>query len=108
MSWPYPLSAKGSVLNPADEPVLAPGVRGYTMRENGWYYIPVVAADTPGQGDVSRFLDGLPRDENIRFSTVLNPILAATLERRGFIKAKAFAKEMGEWFEVYERRRARS
>lgn len=107
MAWPYPLSRKGEPLVPGQEPKLAEGVSGYTMRSHGWYYIPVVAADHPGSGDVSRFLDGLPRDENIRFATVMNPILAAALERRGFVKAKAYSREIGGWFDVYERRRRR-
>jgi len=74
----------GSIMEPGKEPELAPGVQGYVIVADGVYYIPVVAAVTPGNGDVSRWLNTLPRNLAISFPTVVNERFAKMLRKRGF------------------------
>lgn len=66
---------------------LAKHVSGHVFdTPNGLYY-PVVMSDRPEHGDVSRFLDGLPRDRRVVFPTVIHGKLRAMLLRRGFVDA---------------------
>ncbi len=65
-------------------PEIAPGVKAVVVEDTDGFYVPVISAENPGSGDVSRFLDALPRDVRIVFSTVLSPKLAEMLQRRGF------------------------
>lgn len=102
-----PLIKEGEPIIPGREPYLAPGVRGYAVKSKGAIYIPVIVADKPGNGDVRRFLDSLPTDQTIRFPCVISPVLAAALERRGFVATKEEDKRTGQWVPVYERRRCR-
>jgi hypothetical protein len=74
----------GEPLRPGKEPLIAVGVRGLAFDMTSGIYIPLVIANNPGSGDVSRMLDGLPRDRRIVFSTVLNAKLREMLFRRGF------------------------
>lgn len=70
---------------PGQEPEIAPGVRGYVMEDQkGVFWIPLIRASTPGNGDVGRFLDDLPTDRSIVFPTILSPKLQGMLHRRGF------------------------
>ena len=82
---------------------LAPGVRGYTVESFGVLYIPVIVATKPGNGDVSRYLDSLPRDRAIKFPTVVNNKLEWMLRRRGFEPGNEWAEEFGCWAEIYVR-----
>ena len=101
-----PLTKRGAPLTLGKEDLLAPGVRVYAIKHDGAIYIPFIAADTPGNGDVSRFLDSLPTDVTIRVPCVINRILAAALKRRGFVETQEYAEEVGEWVEIYERLKA--
>jgi hypothetical protein len=89
---------------PGQEPEIAPGVHGYLIEEDNVLWIPVIWAQTPGQGDVGRFLDGLPRDKTVRFPTVLSAQLAIMLGRRGFLPTQVWAPEFGEAVNVWERK----
>jgi hypothetical protein len=81
-------------------PVLAPGVRGYTVESDGAVYIPVIIADAPGQGDVGRYLNSLPLDRIIRVPTVTSNVLEGMLKRRGFVFTEEpgpFGEQVGIW-----------
>lgn len=80
--WTWSVAGAQSV--PGDEPLLAEGVRGHAFNEPNGIWIPVIYAITPGSGDVSRFLDRLPRERAVWFPSVINAQLAAMLARRGF------------------------
>jgi len=75
-------SKEGEPLIPGQEPVLANGVRGCAFDMPNGIYIPMIAADKPGSGDVGRFLDALPKDRRVVFPTVISQELAASLPRR--------------------------
>jgi len=77
-------ATEGEKLTPGKEPHHAPGVRGYAIEKDGKIYIPLVIADQEGNGDVGRWIDGLPKDRDIIFPTILNQRLGAMLLRRGF------------------------
>lgn len=66
------------------EPVLGAGVRGVQVFLNHGIYIPAIRAETPGRGDVGRFLDGLPKGCRVVFPAVISAILEGMLRRRGF------------------------
>ncbi len=83
-------------------PVLAPGVRGYTIEAHGALYIPVIMADVPGRGDVGRYLDSL-KDRVVRVPTVTSDVLEGMLRRRGFVLIEETAPN-GESVEVWERK----
>ena len=58
-------------------------MRGYAILKDDTIYIPVVAAEHEGAGDVGRFLDAVsPR---CVFPSVFNPRLEGMLRRRGFM-----------------------
>ena len=59
MNYEPPCTEAGSPLIPGQEPVLAPGVRGYAILDKETIYIPLIVADKEGSGDVGRFLDSL-------------------------------------------------
>lgn len=69
------------------ETALAPGVHGYLFDTPEGLYIPIITADTPGHGDVGRYLDTLPRHRRVVFPTVLSATLRGMLLRRGFVDA---------------------
>lgn len=77
----------GDILTPGAEPTIAVGVRGMAFDMTSGIYISLVIAEKPGNGDVSRFLDHLPKDRRVVFPSVLNPKLRAMLARRGFKEA---------------------
>lgn len=52
-----PLSEKGGVLIPGQEPEIYPGVKGYAVEHDGAIYIPLIIGD--GTGKVSEMLDRL-------------------------------------------------
>lgn len=83
---------------------IAPGVHGQVFDTPNGIYIPVISADNPGSGDVARFLDGLPKDRDIKFTCVLSPILRGMLLRRGYVDAGEFSEEFGENVDVMIRR----
>lgn len=82
---------------------IAPGVRGYTIENERGLYIPVVWAVNEGNGDVSRFLDTLPRDRRVVFPTVISKRLAEMLLRRGFVWTQEWSDEFGEAVDLLER-----
>lgn len=82
---------------------LAPGVLGYTFAEPDTTYVPLVIAKNPGNGDVSRWLDSLPRDRSYCFPNVINATLDGMLRRRGFTDFRLWAEQYGEWIHVLAR-----
>jgi hypothetical protein len=86
-----------SELDPLD-----PHVSGF-MFDNGvqGIYVPLVVSEDPGKGHVGAFLDALPKDRRVVFSTVVNAVLAGMLTRRGFIPTQE--EHEGEVYDVYER-----
>lgn len=82
---------------------LAPGVRGYTLEENGELWIPRIVAAEPGSGQVAAYLDSLPKGVTICFPTVLSPRLQKMLERRGFRPEPRWCEEAVGWVEVFVR-----
>lgn len=69
------------------EALIAPGVRGYMIDEGEALWVPLVVSEHPGTGDVSRFLDALPRDRTVKFPTIISPRLEGMLARRGFLRS---------------------
>ena len=67
------------------ETELAPGVWGYTVENEQGLWVPIINAENPGSGDVSRYLDGLPKDRPVHFPCVISERLAGMLLRRGFV-----------------------
>lgn len=103
---------EGTPMLPGGEKEIAPGVQGVVIKHDlerldppirGGFAIPFIMATEPGMGAVGRFLDSLPRDTWIFFSTVLNPVLEEMLLRRGFVKGQAVDPVHGEQFDVLER-----
>jgi hypothetical protein len=90
-------------LIPGQEPYIGPGIRGYTMEHEGALYVPLIFSDTPGKGNLSRYLDALPKNRTIRFPNVLNSIFAGALHRRGFRLIEEWCEEFSEMIEVWER-----
>lgn len=78
-----PLSKTGSLFWPGQEGYLAPGVRGYAVKHEGRYYIPLVYAQNPGHGDMGRFLDSL--HPLCCLVNIANPRLRGMLKRRGWL-----------------------
>lgn len=85
------------------EELLAPGVYGWRFDTPEGIYIPVISAACPGSGDVARFIDSLPKDRRIVFSTVISPVLRKMLLKRGFVDGLEFSAEFGEQVEVMAR-----
>lgn len=79
------LKRKAKRIRPGHEPRLALGVRGYTVWSGDALYVPLIMAEEPGNGDVARYLDSLPRDRCVKFPNVLSSKLAQMLVRRGFV-----------------------
>ena len=86
---------------------VAPGVHAVLVEHQGVTYIPYIAADTPGNGDVGRYLDSLPKDRTIRVPCVLSSVLKGMLRRRGYRVTHEWSKEFEEEVEVFERRAMR-
>lgn len=87
------------------EEKLAEGVYGCIFDTPEGIYIPVITAGDPGNGDVGRFLDSLPRDRDVKFPCVISPILDGMLRRRGFVDGKEFSEEFQEDVEMLVRAR---
>lgn len=83
---------------------LSPGVVGYTV-DNGeqGLYVPLIESTDPGQGNVGRYLDTLPRDRRVVVPNVINVKLAGMLERRGFVVEDEWAEDFGEWVPCHVR-----
>jgi hypothetical protein len=64
MQWNW--SVVGDEMAPGAEPVVAPGVRAVMFDLPSGIYVPWVAAEKPGNGDVARFLALLPTDRRCR------------------------------------------
>lgn len=47
--------------------------------------IQFISANTPGNGDVGKFLDSLPSNKKIVFENVISSRLAGMLERRNYV-----------------------
>lgn len=77
-------SKVGESFMPGQEPELAPGVRGVLFDKPDEVIIPVVYAEDEGSGAVGKWLDSLPTDRTVTFSTVLSGRLTGMLKRRGF------------------------
>lgn len=65
--------------------LLAPGVVGVILDEPHLLHLFWLEALHPGRGEVSHYLDQLPRDKTIHAHTVLNPKMKGMLARRGFV-----------------------
>lgn len=84
--------------------LLGVGVEGVKIvGEDGITNFPVVMAVKPGNGDVGRWLDALPKEKTYRIPGVINAKLAGMLNRRGWKQISEFAPEFGEYVGVYER-----
>ena len=77
-------SRVGESVVPGQEPEIAPGVHGIAFDMTSGIYIAMVRASQEGNGDVSRFLDGLPRDRRVVFPNVIHTRLHRMLQKRGF------------------------
>ena len=77
-------TTEGDVLVVGNEPRIAAGVRGTAFDLPEGIYIPLLRAENPGNGDVSRFLDSLPTDRRVVFPSVISRKLDEMLARRGF------------------------
>lgn len=77
---------QGDAVVPGAEPWLSFGVRGtaFDLGADG-IYIPLISAEWPGNGDVSRFLNGLTRARRVVVPTVISGKLRSMLLRRGFV-----------------------
>ena len=88
---------------PGQEPLVAPGVRALVFDTDKGLYIPFIAAERQGEGDVGRYLDALPRDRRVVFPSVISRRLMGMLERRGFTETMEYSEEFKEAVEVFER-----
>lgn len=88
--------SKGVMFVPGQEPRLSNNVRGFAFDTPHGIYIPLVIAEKPGNGDVGKFLDRLPRHRRVIFPSVINAKLQGMLRRRGFVDGI----EDGEFGEV--------
>lgn len=82
---------------------LAPGVRGYTMVDGDTIYVPVILATEEGSGAVGRFVDSLPTDKTVVFSSTLSDRLAGMLTRRGFHYEARYFPEAEEYVDCFVR-----
>lgn len=84
---------------------LAFGVRGVTLDEDdGSLTVVWIRATEPGLGHVSRWLDSLPGDRDIRFVGVTTDVLRPMLQRRGFVKKYALSATANAVIEMMFRR----
>lgn len=74
----------GGRLKIGQEPILAPGVRGVLFDEPDGVTVTTVFAEKEGSGAVGAWLDGLPKDRRVTFTTVLSSRLGGMLVRRGY------------------------
>lgn len=88
---------------PGEEPEVATGVRAIVFDTPDGIYIPMIAADRPGNGDVARYLDALPTNRRVVFPTVISARLRGMLERRGFVPNVEWASELDAHVDIYER-----
>ena len=95
------MSDPNDFIIPGQEPLIAPGVRGYTFEDEKEVWIPLIFAVRKGNGDVGRYLDGLPRSKRIIVPTVTSSRLAGMLARRGFTE-KGVTKD-GDYCHAYVR-----
>lgn len=77
-------SKEGGSWKPGDEPIIAEGVRGVWFDKPEAIYLTFLYAMQPGNGDVGRMLDGLPKDRKIIVPEVLSGRLEEMLRRRNF------------------------
>lgn len=92
------------VMDPAKlTDALGPGVSGYSVDTEAGLYIPVVQASNPGNGDVGRWLDSLPKDRRIVFASVFSTRLVGMLERRGWTFIAEWDERSGEHVPCWER-----
>jgi hypothetical protein len=88
----------GSTFIPGQEPELAPGVTGILFDEKDMgIIVSAIFATNPGNGDVARFLNTLPRDRRVTFPTVISPKLEAMLLRRNFKKVVLNDPQHGQY-----------
>lgn len=75
------------------------------MEHDGVIYVPLLMADNPGNGALSRYLDQLEAstDKAIRIPNVINPRLEAYLARRGYQLRQEWAAQFEEMVDVWER-----
>lgn len=70
---------------------ISEGVMGY-MKANNEVDVVAVTSTEPRKGNVSRFLDSLPRNKTVTFHDVTSDILQAALEKRGFVAECSYSK----------------
>lgn len=96
-----PVSREGEGIVVGEEPLLAPGVRGYAIEgKDGPVYIPLVTAEKEGSGNVGRFLDSLDPAVVWKFPSVISPRLRGMLERRGYQRKTETAPGLGSEREI--------
>lgn len=86
------------------EPRLAKGVRGFAFNTPDGIYITAIRAEKPGSGHVSKFLDGLPRNQRVVFPVVVSTKLRAMLLRRGYAEKWEIGEPNQDDVPVMERR----
>ena len=91
------------LLDFANPPTLAPGVIGYSVETEKGLYIPMISAVSEGSGEVGTFLDSLPVDRRVVFSSVLSARLKGMLERRGFVAGTEYSEEAKDVFDIMVR-----
>jgi hypothetical protein len=89
-------SRAGEAITLGQEPEIGEGVRGTAFDTENGIYIPLIIAERPGTGAVSRFLGALPTDRRVVFPTVTSQRLHAMLARRGFQQIEEAGSEAME------------
>jgi hypothetical protein len=82
-SYVPPLSNGSDTLTPGNEPIIAPGVRGYAIEDGNRVCVPLIIAVNEGDGSVGRFIDSL--DPKCVIPCVTSARLAGMLYRRGWM-----------------------
>lgn len=95
----------GTVMSVGEEPLLGPGVRGVLFDRPDGVFIPSIYAEKEGSGDVGRYIDSLPKDRRVVFSTVLSPRLRGMLLRRGYRDVVLVDPDWEESYDALERQR---
>lgn len=86
------------------EQELAPGLSGYTVEFEDSIYVPLLIADEPGNGALTRYLDKLEQGpKTIKIPNVLSGRLARYLQRRGYQLRWEYSKQYGEDVDVWTR-----
>jgi hypothetical protein len=78
-------SKVGESVQPGQEPLIAPGVRGVAFNMTDGIYIAFIRGE--GIGTIRPFLDDLPKSRRVVFPNVVSDKLRHLLKERGFVAA---------------------